>query len=396
MADVDVKVSEREDSAATCVFCRETLGAAAVTCEGCGVGLHAGCRDELRKCPTLGCAQSWQRRGRVRLADETARTAEPLPGFRPIGVTDDGEGPPGWVIAAFVVVCLIVIGLVVATSSPHASDGAPASVVRARERTAERVEAGRLAEQQSARAEAEALRSAAESVAATPLSVTRDEEAVWRTGTLEVFGASISASQEPTPGVLLMKSLSSTDHANGLSVEEARWLQASARQRALAALPPAAADAWARHGVGSSAHVNVDFDLLPSNYTDYSPVHGHRASLEATITLLAIHPDSIELRVTVLYAPTPVSWLETWPRAVAPKLRSSVLTIADTPASTLVVQGATRQGRAVTANADGVTVQVFQEDGLPLPWRASVLRGRDGAMSRRVTVELLDFTPAAR
>lgn len=40
-----------------CPYCREALGdAAAPACDGCGVRVHAACAGELRRCPTLGCA----------------------------------------------------------------------------------------------------------------------------------------------------------------------------------------------------------------------------------------------------------------------------------------------------------------------------------------------------
>jgi hypothetical protein len=355
VADVDLKLSERADSSATCVFCREALDDAPFTCPGCDVGLHAACRDELPKCPTLGCAKSWQRRGRVRLADEGARD-EPLPGFRPAVVTGARNHR---VIVPILLVALLVVGFLLAMSSPHGRDGAPGAPHT--------------------------------KIVATPLLVSTAEGSTW-IGTFEPFAREVDV-QAPPPEVQLFKLLTLTGEGNDLSVEGAQACMAGVRQRALAALPLAAADAWAQHGLGSSGRVRVHFDR---QYPIGGGPLGHvrRATLEATITLEAIRDDAIDLRVAVTHDRTEVSWIETWPRAVAPGLRSSVRVEEDPAPTFFEGQGVHRAVRAVTAEGDGVTARVFQEDGLPLPWRATVVRGLDGPVTLRVELELLEWRPA--
>lgn len=400
MADVDLKLSERADSAATCVFCREALDAAPVSCPGCGVGLHAACRDEVSRCPTLGCGQTWERRPGAAAAARTQAT--PLAGFTPIvrgaagraehGLELSGESSKLKLLVLLLLPLAVGAFLIIRSA---AGDGADLRL-RAEERAAQVADETRRAHDPELNTRAqreEALRAAADEITARPLMVAGDEASTWRAGSLEPFGR---AKDARAPGVLLLELLSTTGGANGLTLEDARGLMAGLRQRALAALPPAAADAWAQHAPGSSADARLVLDRLEHGVRDGRPFEGStRAALDVRFVLQAVRPDAVDLRVTAKHAYASVSWTETWPRAVEPALRTSVLTLSDHPAARVVLQRVSRQVRAVTAEADGVRVQVFQQDGLPLPWHAALQRDVDGQRSHRVELELLEWRPAS-
>ncbi len=45
-----------------CSICHDGLGRSRLTCPSCGTWFHRDCRDEVRRCPTLGCASTeWRR-----------------------------------------------------------------------------------------------------------------------------------------------------------------------------------------------------------------------------------------------------------------------------------------------------------------------------------------------
>ncbi|MBX3466048.1 MAG: hypothetical protein KF878_03990 [Planctomycetes bacterium] len=50
-----VRLDARRTSPLRCAYCHGPAEGAA-PCPGCGTLLHPGCRDEVRGCPTLGCA----------------------------------------------------------------------------------------------------------------------------------------------------------------------------------------------------------------------------------------------------------------------------------------------------------------------------------------------------
>jgi hypothetical protein len=403
VADVDLKLSERAGSAATCVFCKEPLGTASVSCPGCGVGLHAACRDEVSRCPTLGCGQTWERRASAAAAARTQAT--PIEGFRPIlrGTGERGPELAGESRKLRLLVLLLLPVFVVMFAIIEAVENAGASrrheaLEAARERAAQVADAARRAEEPRAftREERdEALRLTAEAIGSGVLVVAGNEPDTWRAGSLEAFEREARGGHEQDPGALLLERLSVTGGANGLGFVDARALLAGVRLRALAALPAVEADAWARHAQGSSAVLRVDLDRLEHGEEAGRPLRRHtRAALEVTFVLEAVRDDEVDLRATATNGRASLTWFETWPRALDPSLRLSVLTLTDDPDSTVVLQRISRPARAVTANADGVTLQVFHEGGLPLPWYASVQRDVDGQRSYRVQLELLSFTPA--
>lgn len=51
-------------SEASCVYCREGFDPSdpGIRCHGCATALHQECRDELSRCPTLGCGGRWSDR----------------------------------------------------------------------------------------------------------------------------------------------------------------------------------------------------------------------------------------------------------------------------------------------------------------------------------------------
>lgn len=51
---VAVLVAPRTN-ALRCAACHDDLGGSTITCDVCGTALHAECRFELRRCPSLGC-----------------------------------------------------------------------------------------------------------------------------------------------------------------------------------------------------------------------------------------------------------------------------------------------------------------------------------------------------
>jgi hypothetical protein len=357
----------------------------------------------VSRCPTLGCGQTWERRASAAAAARTQAT--PIEGFRPIlrGTGERGPELAGESRKLRLLVLLLLPVFVVMFAIIEAVENAGASrrheaLEAARERAAQVADAARRAEEPRAftREERdEALRLTAEAIGSGVLVVAGNEPDTWRAGSLEAFEREARGGHEQDPGALLLERLSVTGGANGLGFVDARALLAGVRLRALAALPAVEADAWARHAQGSSAVLRVDLDRLEHGEEAGRPLRRHtRAALEVTFVLEAVRDDEVDLRATATNGRASLTWFETWPRALDPSLRLSVLTLTDDPDSTVVLQRISRPARAVTANADGVTLQVFHEGGLPLPWYASVQRDVDGQRSYRVQLELLSFTPA--
>lgn len=62
-----IRLSRKERQEGHCTYCRDALGSGddLVSCLACRVRLHRGCRDELHRCPTIGCTGTWSDRIQV-------------------------------------------------------------------------------------------------------------------------------------------------------------------------------------------------------------------------------------------------------------------------------------------------------------------------------------------
>lgn len=76
----------KRDGEGRCPYCRDPIGLLpAGTCGGCGVAVHADCRNALARCPTIGCA-----------AD--GASAPVVAPYRPTGPTTVVTPPPPIVV----------------------------------------------------------------------------------------------------------------------------------------------------------------------------------------------------------------------------------------------------------------------------------------------------------